>query len=98
MNRNDLHRLVMAIALAAGGIVVGSAVSTTNEAHGEVRGTAESPTFQAGSVPLLREISGTLRQMDGRLARLEVLAQKLQSSAASAQRSATVQHIEENNQ
>ena len=42
----------------------------------------EPPTFQAGSVPILKEISVTLRQMDARLARLEVTAQKVQAAAA----------------
>ena len=37
--------------------------------------------FQAGGVPILKEISATLRQMDMRLARLETVAQKLQTAA-----------------
>jgi hypothetical protein len=63
-------------------MMIGASISTTNQAHGEVTGTPEPPTFQAGSVPVLREISATLRQMDARLARLEVTAQKMQAAAA----------------
>ena len=43
-------------------------------------GTPEQPQFQSGSVPVLRDISATLHQIDSRLARLETVAQKLQSS------------------
>ena len=83
----SLSRFVFGLVLAAGCISVGAALPTVNQAQGEVRGSAEPQTFQNGSVPVLREISATLRQMDGRLARLEMLAQKLQTrAAASAQR------------
>jgi hypothetical protein len=71
----------MTAALIVAGVVVGANLSPTNVAHGEVTGTPEPPTFQAGSVPILREISATLRQMDARLARLEVTAQKMQTAA-----------------
>jgi|SRR4029453_18153601 hypothetical protein len=75
-------RMVMAAALTVAGVVIGANMSPNNVAHGEVRGTPEPPTFQAGSVPILRDISATLRQIDSRLARLEVVAQKLQTAAA----------------
>ena len=60
----------------------GPNISTTNQAHGEVRGTPEPPAFQTGgqlSVPILRDIAATLHQIDARLARLETVAQKLQT-------------------
>jgi hypothetical protein len=85
MTRQGMTRAVSAIALAAGGALVGANLSTTNLAKGEVRGTPEPPAFQAGdqlALPILREISGTLHQMDGRLARLESAAQKLQVTHA----------------
>ena len=98
MKRFSLHRFVIGLALAASCIVVGATIPTANQAHGEVRGTPEPPTFQAGSVPVLREISATLRQIDTRLARLETMAQKLQASAAaSAQRAESTQRAEDNN-
>jgi hypothetical protein len=93
MKRCSWQKLLIGLALAAGCMLVGAAIPMTNQALGEVRaGAPEPPAFQAGAVPILREISGTLRQMDGRLARLEAVAQKLQAKAAiSAQRAASAE-------
>lgn len=77
------RRITAAAACVVAGAVVGASLSPTKVAFGEVAGTPVPPAFQAGSVPILREISATLRQIDGRLARLEVTAQKLQSAAPS---------------
>jgi hypothetical protein len=85
MNQPKWQRVATAMALTVAGLIVGANMSITNLAHGEVTGTPEPPTFQSGgqqSVPILREIASTLRQMDSRLARLETVAQKLQMSAA----------------
>jgi hypothetical protein len=71
------------LALATAGALAGGALSSTQIAHGEIRETAPPQSFQTGgqmSVPVLREIAATLRQIDGRLARLEAAAQKLQTS------------------
>jgi hypothetical protein len=95
MRRWNFQQVVIGMVVAICCMLVGASVLTTNQAHGEVRGTPEPQQFQSGSVPLLREISGTLRQMDARLARLEVVAQKLQKSAAS--RAASARATEENN-
>jgi hypothetical protein len=73
---------LMAFVLLAAGVIAGANLSTTKQAHAEVRGTPEPPTFQSGSVPILREISVTLRQIDMRLARLETVVQKIQTAAA----------------
>lgn len=81
MKQYSLRRIVLGLALGAGCVLAGTAIPTANQALGEVRGTPEQPQFQSGSVPLLREISTTLHQMDARLARLEVAAQKLQAAA-----------------
>jgi hypothetical protein len=81
MTQHKLQRAALAVALAGSGMIVGANFSPTNVAHGEIRGTPEPQAFQAGSVPILKEISGTLRQMDMRLARLEIVAQKLQTAA-----------------
>lgn len=94
MNQSKWHRVVVVIALAVTGVIVGANLSS-NVAHGEVRGTPEPPAFQSGgqqSVPVLREIAATLRQIDSRLARLETVAQKLQTSDA---RSAISEQTEE---
>jgi hypothetical protein len=92
MKQFSWQKLLIGLALAAGCMLVGATIPVTNQAHGEIRGGApEPPAFQNGSVPILREISATLRQMDGRIARLETIAQKMQAKAAiSAQRSASV--------
>jgi hypothetical protein len=82
MKRASFHRLVIGMVLAGSCVLVGSMIPTVNQAHGEVTGTPEQRAFQLGSVPVLREISGTLHQIDSRLARLETIAHKLQASAA----------------
>jgi hypothetical protein len=77
------QKSLIGLALAAGCMLVGATIPMTNQALGEVRGGApEPPAFQQGTVPVLREISATLRQMDGRVARLEALAQKMTAKAA----------------
>jgi hypothetical protein len=84
MEKPRWQRVVIAVALATSGVIVGANMSTTNVAHGEVTGTPERPAFQSGgqqSVPILREIASTLQQMDARLARLETAAQKIQMNA-----------------
>jgi hypothetical protein len=91
MKQFNWQKILIGLALAAGCMLVGAVIPTTNQALGEIRaGAPEPPAFQNGSVPILREISATLRQMDGRLARLEMIGQKMQAKAAiSAQRSAS---------
>jgi hypothetical protein len=82
MISTNLHRVVLAGLLLIGGMIAGAVVSPSNEAHGEVRGTPPPQAFQTGgqlSVPVLKEIAATLHQMDARLARLETVAQKLQT-------------------
>src|SRR6476469_6703593 len=87
MKQFNWQKLLIGLALAAGCMLVGAAIPTSNQALGEVRGGApEPPAFQNGSVPVLREISATLHQMDGRLARLETLAQKMSAKDAISSR------------
>jgi hypothetical protein len=65
------------------GVFAGGAVTSAKVAHGEIRQTAPPQAFQSGgqlSVPVLKEIAATLRQIDSRLARLESVAQKLQTT------------------
>ena len=83
MDRASLHQIIVGMALVASGMVAGAVLSTSKEAHGEIRGTPPPPTFQSGgqlSVPVLREMASTLHQIDARLARLEAVAQKLQTT------------------
>jgi hypothetical protein len=96
MRQLNFQQVAIGMVLAVCCMLVGSNVLTTNQAQGEVRGTAEPPTFQAGSVPVLRDISSTLRQIDSRLVRLEAIAQKMQAqAAASAQRAVSGQAAEQ---
>src|SRR5215217_5262085 len=96
MKQFSWQKLLIGLALAAGCMLAGAAIPITNQAHGEIRaGAPEPPAFQNGSVPVLREISATLRQMDGRMARLEVIAQKMQAKAAiSSQRTASTERAD----
>ncbi len=78
------QRMLMVLAIAAAGAIVGANCGTSNVAHGEIRPAPEQPAFQRGdqiSVPILRDIAATLHQMDTRLARLETMGQRLQSQA-----------------
>jgi hypothetical protein len=95
MKREFLYRLIAGAALLVGGAVVGTSIPTANQARGEVRATPEPQAFQSGgqlSVPVLKDISATLHQIDGRLARLEAVFQKL--TAVQAGRSRSVQSPE----
>jgi hypothetical protein len=96
MKQFSWQKLLIWLALAAGCMLVGAVMPTANQALGEVRaGAPEPPAFQQGTVPVLRDISATLRQIDGRLARLEMLAQKMSKASASAQRATTTERAEE---
>lgn len=96
MRQLNFQQVAIGMVLAMCCMLVGANILTSNQAHGEVRGTAEPPTFQSGSVPVLRDIASTLRQIDSRLVRLEAIAQKIQSqAAASAQRAASSPATEE---
>jgi len=77
----------IAVALITAGIVAGAAFGPPPEAQAEIRATAPPKAFQSGgqlSVPILKEIAATLRQIDSRLARLETVAQKLQATRPGA--------------
>lgn len=99
MKRMSWEHSLMAFVLVAAGVIAGASISSTKEAHAEVTGRAEPPSFQSGgqqSVPILREISGTLHQIDARLSRLELVAQKMQITAARrATAPAAVEQVEE---
>jgi hypothetical protein len=68
-------------------MIAGAALRSPSEALGEVRSTAPPQAFQSGgqmSVPVLKEIAATLHTIDGRLARLETAAQKMQAPGRGA--------------
>lgn len=87
MKTTTWHRFAAGILLLAAGMLLGSTLSTTNEALGQGR-TPPPAAFQSGgqmSVPLLKEIAATLDQIDGRLARLETVALKAQTPGSREQ-------------
>jgi hypothetical protein len=75
------------LALLCAGFLVVGAIPSVRIAHGEVRTGPPPEAFQSGgqlSVPVLKEIAATLRQIDARLARLETVAQKMQTGRPAA--------------
>ncbi len=96
MKHFNWQKLLLALALAAGGMVAGASLPLTNQAHGETRGLAQPAVLEDRSVPILREISATLRQMDARLARLEATAQRMAAKTAmSPRRTTTIEQADE---
>jgi hypothetical protein len=78
MKHEILYRWVASGALLLAGICLGVSLQDSNEALGQGR-TPPPAAFQSGgqiSVPLLKDISATLHQIDERLARLETVALK----------------------
>jgi hypothetical protein len=77
---NGWRQVLVSLGVLGAGMFLGSVLNLPETARGEVRATPQPPAFQSGgqlSVPILREIADTLRQMDGRLARLEIVAKQL---------------------
>jgi hypothetical protein len=86
MNQAKLQRIVLALVLVVTGVVVGSTLPTTKQARGEIQLTPEPDSFKSGgqlSVPILKDISTTLHQIDERMARLELVFQKLSTMRGS---------------
>jgi hypothetical protein len=78
--KNVLQKGAIGLALVGAGVLAGGTMPSAKIAHGEIRATAPPQAFQSGaqlSVPILREIATTLRQIDGRLAQLEKVADKM---------------------
>ena len=70
-------------------VMVGMALSPLTNVQAEVRTPAvpeNVPSSGAQAVPVLREIAATLRQIDGRLARLERMATEASGSVDSTGR------------
>jgi hypothetical protein len=79
--KSFVQKGAIGLALVAAGVLAGEIMPSARVAHGEVRTAATPQGFQSGaqvSLPLLKEISATLQQIDARLARMETLAQKMQ--------------------
>lgn len=89
MKTLTLRQTFIGLLLLAAGAIAGAAMTATREASAEIRATPQPQSFQSGgqqSVPILKEIAATLHQMDSRLARLETLAQKMQTKRAVEQK------------
>jgi Skp family chaperone for outer membrane proteins len=88
MKKLTFRQTFLGLLLLAAGAIAGASMTATREAHAEIRATPQPQAFQTGgqlSVPVLKEIAATLHQMDARLARLEALAQKMQTKRAGEQ-------------
>jgi hypothetical protein len=75
-----LRSLVCGAALLAAGWIIGSVASRPTAAQAQVINAAPDQHFLAGdqlSLPLLQEMCTTLHQMDARLGRLEVAADRI---------------------
>jgi hypothetical protein len=85
--RSILQKGAIGLVLVGAGILAGGAIPSAKVAHGEIRSGAPPQGFPSGaqvSLPLLKEIAATLQQIDSRLARLETVAQKMQSARPQA--------------
>lgn len=72
-------RVAVGAALVGAGIFAGAALPPPGSARAEVQSAAQPQHFQSGgqlSIPVLKEIAATLKQMDARLARIETAAQQ----------------------
>lgn len=80
LSNGRLRTVLVGVALLGLGILMGTLVPPPHAARGEVTPAAPPPPFKSGdqlSVPILRDIAGTLHQIDGRLSRLEKVFNEL---------------------
>jgi hypothetical protein len=76
-----LQRMFVVAGLIVSGMWIGSALPPTGAARAELQPEAPPQHFQSGaqqSVPILREIAATLKQIDARLSRIETAAKQYQ--------------------
>jgi hypothetical protein len=81
-----LNRIVIVTGLIVSGMWIGSALPPTGAARAELQPEATPQHFQSGaqqSVPILREIAATLKQIDLRLSRIETAAKQYQPGRTS---------------
>jgi hypothetical protein len=83
------RQALIAVALVGVGILVGAAAFPPSQAWGEVRVTPPPKAFESGGligVPILKEIAATLHTMDARLAKVEAVADFLQTELQASKR------------
>jgi hypothetical protein len=75
-----LRSALCAAALVGAGMFIGSNVTMPTIAWGQIITTPQQQHMLSGgqmSVPILQDISATLKEIDGRLSRMEGLAKQL---------------------
>lgn len=75
-----LRRAMICVGLIGIGLLAGAVIPPPHAAWGEVTPQEPVQAFKSGdqlAVPILRDIATTLRQIDGRLSRLEVVFKEL---------------------
>ncbi len=80
LDNRAFRRAATCVLLIGMGVLAGAMIPPPHTAWGEVTPPAPMPAFQSGdqlSVPILRDIATTLRQIDGRLSRLETVFKEL---------------------
>ena len=81
-SRRSLRNFVCAMSLVGAGMFIGSNVTMPTIAWGQIITTPQPQHMLSGgqmSVPILQDISATLKEIDGRLSRMEGLAKQLSS-------------------
>jgi hypothetical protein len=82
-----IQRILLVAGLVGGGAWLGAALPPMGAAQAEFQPEASVQHVQSGgqlSVPILREIAATLKQMDARLARIETAAKQYQPARPTA--------------
>ena len=78
--RRSFRYLFCAMALVGAGMFIGSNITMPSIAWGQIITTPQPQHMLSGgqqSVPILQDISATLKEIDGRLSRMESLAKQL---------------------
>lgn len=78
--RNTLRDALCAAALIGAGVFLGANVTKPSESQAQIITTPQPQHMLSGgqlSVPILQDISATLRQIDGRLSHLEDVAKQI---------------------
>lgn len=79
-SQRSLRNFVCAMSLVAAGMFIGSNVTRPTTAWGQIITTPQPQHMLSGgqmSVPILQDISATLKEIDGRLSRMETVAKQL---------------------
>src|SRR5262245_27354488 len=81
-----LRSVVMGALMVCAGLLAGTLIPPPGTVWGEVTQPPPPNQFKSGdqlSVPILRDISATLHQIDGRLSRLEAVFKELSAPRSS---------------